>query len=221
MHIALIQYILTSIITVVFSLTTLSQSHINQKDKKGKKQGYWVYKGVDHPEKGYCDSCIIESGNYIDDRKEGFWIKYYQNGNIQLIGHWNNSRPNGSFVKYYENGTLKTSGSFSNKTKKYYGLLLTYHPNGRLESSRHFSNIGTEYDTSRYYGKNGIIQWTYIEDTINDSYIEISYFKDGCIKDTLRISAEQRRESTSKKPPNKKCPNHPDSEHKEFLIKEE
>ncbi len=40
-----------------------------------KKQGKWIYFGKDRPETGTPPAGKVEEGKYIDDRKEGFWIK--------------------------------------------------------------------------------------------------------------------------------------------------
>ncbi|MBD3638893.1 MAG: hypothetical protein HUJ25_16185 [Crocinitomicaceae bacterium] len=86
---------------------------LNQVDDKGLKQGYWIIYGHMKPEKGYCDSCIIEEGSYKDDRKNGVWTKYHKDEKTpRLKGTYVNNRPHGEYWKYYENGSLMEHGSF-------------------------------------------------------------------------------------------------------------
>lgn len=79
--------------------TTLSYSqylpeprNINKKDDKG-KQGHWIIYGIDRKELGYEDSAVVEEGYYIDDRKEGTWIKYDEEGIAKFMGEYKNNRP--------------------------------------------------------------------------------------------------------------------------------
>jgi antitoxin component YwqK of YwqJK toxin-antitoxin module len=192
--------------------TACFAQEMNQTDGANGKFGQWIYYGKDDPAKEYCDSCKVREGYYKDNKKEGYWTEYYSNGSIRLLGHYTNNRPNGSFVKYYENGFIRESGNFLNKTNNYYGLYLRYHSNGNLKSIQHFDDLGNEVDTASYYSKSGIITKTYIYDTINDSYTEMNYFQDGCPKDTLIVTAAQRREvSDHKKPKHKnKLPEYQD-----------
>ena len=80
--------------------TTLSHTqylpkpkNINKKDQNGRKQGYWIYYGVDRPQAHYSDSSVVEEGFYIDDRKEGTWYKYDKEGILYLVGEYKNNRP--------------------------------------------------------------------------------------------------------------------------------
>ena len=53
---------------------------INQIDEEGKKQGLWIYYGKDRPESGYPKEGKVEEGTYKDDRKDGMWARYYNDG---------------------------------------------------------------------------------------------------------------------------------------------
>ncbi len=86
---------------------------LNQIDEDGLMQGHWIYYGKDRPESGYPENGKIEEGTYLNDRKEGIWIKYYPDGvTPRLKVEYHNNRPNGSFWKYDINGSEKESGEF-------------------------------------------------------------------------------------------------------------
>ena len=88
------------------------QTEINQKDATGKKQGKWIYFGKDRPAEGVPLDGKIEEGTFVDDRKEGFWIKFYQDGVTPKIkGFYINNRPQGDFIKYHPNGKIKEQGN--------------------------------------------------------------------------------------------------------------
>jgi hypothetical protein len=78
----------------------LSQNDtINQLDESGRKQGHWIYYGNDRPAAGYPDSGIIEEGPYINNRKEGIWIKYNIDGTPRLKGEYRDNRPHSIYTK--------------------------------------------------------------------------------------------------------------------------
>lgn len=77
-------------------------------DSLKQKQGLWVY---------YSDDSIknkSEEGFYIDNRKNGLWTKYFEDGNqVKIKCIYKNNRPFGPSWKYYRNGKLKMyQGSF-------------------------------------------------------------------------------------------------------------
>lgn len=142
-------FILTLFI-LASSVFGFSQKKINQTDGNNFKTGHWIYYGKDRPEMNYCSDCKVEEGEYVNDRKEGVWIKYYSNGNPKLKGEFKNGRPHGPYEKFWENGNIKERGCFRNKTclndSVYFyneeGELIRtdlikykYSPNGRIKES--------------------------------------------------------------------------------------
>ncbi|MFT5778481.1 MAG: hypothetical protein ACI837_001437 [Crocinitomicaceae bacterium] len=82
----------------------------------GKKQGHWIYYGRDRPSAGYSRNGIIEEGSYQDDRKTGNWKKYRPDGTLKLSGNYLNNRPTGAFVRYDEKGDTLEVGDFTRGT---------------------------------------------------------------------------------------------------------
>lgn len=108
---------------------------INKKDTEGRKQGRWIYFGKDRPQEGYPAEGKIEEGDYKDDRKEGKWIKYHNDGETpKLVGEYVNNRPQGPYVKYFANGKVKEKGTFVRNL--YQDSLKRYHENGKVEYRR-------------------------------------------------------------------------------------
>ncbi|MBI3239541.1 MAG: hypothetical protein HYZ43_12000 [Flavobacteriia bacterium] len=124
------------------------------------KEGYYVWYGADRPEMGIPDSGIIEEGTYINDRKEGFWIKYQDDGiTPKLIGEYKNNRPNGHFYKFYTNGKLKERGYFVRN--QYIDTLERFFENGNLEFFAVYDSIGKEHGTIRKYNPDGSLECEY------------------------------------------------------------
>lgn len=127
----------------LFSGVTLSQSDtLNQRDMQGLKQGYWILYGRDLPEKGYCDSCKVEEGEYKDDRKKGLWLIYHKNGKHRAKASFVDGRPSGYYEKYYENGMLQESGYFANG--KFKGGLFRYYENGCIKTEKYYDTKGND-----------------------------------------------------------------------------
>lgn len=92
----------------------------------------------------------MKKGNYVDDRKNGVWIKYHKDGlTPQLMGEFKNGRPCGKFSKYYTNGKLKTIGYYANG--KHIKPLIRYYSSGCIMDERNYNNDGKEIGTSNYY----------------------------------------------------------------------
>lgn len=51
----------------------------------GKKQGYWIFYGLDFPTRGYTDFARVEEGRFKDDLKVGTWIYYNDNGRTDSV----------------------------------------------------------------------------------------------------------------------------------------
>ncbi len=86
-------YLIVILFIVLGSDVVAQNDTINQVDKDGLKQGYWIEYGVDRPEYGYPDSAIYKEGRYLDDRKEGLWTKYDRDGTVLITIVFKNGFP--------------------------------------------------------------------------------------------------------------------------------
>lgn len=71
----------------------------------------------------------MEDGEIIDGKKEGRWVSYYANGNLQREGSYKNGKKDGLWIQYWPNGNKKSEATFVEG--KYSGLYTSYHPNGK------------------------------------------------------------------------------------------
>ena len=173
------------------------QGGINQK-VDGKKQGKWVYLGKDRPTSGYPAEGKIEEGSYVDDRKEGEWIKYHTDGATpKLKGTYENNRPNGPYVKYWPDGKIKEQGTFSKN--KYKGTLKRFHKNGVLEYEADYSEEGKEQGTVKYFYANGQEEFVYDAQNGIPQGKATRFYENGDPKEVIFYSADGKVEQSEQK----------------------
>ena len=153
----------------------------NKKDSNGKKQGKWVYLGSDKKSSCYGANVKVEEGYYTNGRKTGEWIKYHPDGKtVKLKGNYVNNRPEGNYSRYYSNGVMRETGSFNNNNYK--GELVRYHKNGQVAYRAQFNDKGEEMGVVKHYYKNGKVQLEYakIDGKLSDK-IKM-YYLNGTVK---------------------------------------
>ncbi|MFD1551553.1 hypothetical protein DNU06_03390 [Putridiphycobacter roseus] len=165
-------FLLSSLIIVsLFSLFATSPNlrinsikqtdvEINKKDDKGRKQGPWVILGKDRPEQGFPENGKIEEGVYVDNRKNGFWTKYFKDGKTpRIIGEFIDGRPKGQYTKMYSNGIVKEEGTFKDGHQE--GSFKTYYENGNVAQEKNFNINGLEEGPQTYYHPNGQVEFEF------------------------------------------------------------
>ncbi|MDR0874095.1 MAG: hypothetical protein LBN27_11620 [Prevotellaceae bacterium] len=94
---------------------------------------------------------IINAQNHTDKngKKQGQWVKYYDNGNKLYEGVFKDDRPIGEFFRYYDNGKIKSRQNFGDKTETE-----LYNTSGKLFAKGAY--IGTKKDGEwLYYSSKG------------------------------------------------------------------
>jgi antitoxin component YwqK of YwqJK toxin-antitoxin module len=171
---------------------------INQKDPQGKKQGKWIYFGKDRPSEGYPADGKVEEGVYKDDRKEGIWIKYHNDGSTpKLKGEYVNNRPQGEYVKYYPNGKPIEVGSFVRN--HYQDSLKRYHENGKLKYEANYNDQGNEQGTVKNYYPNGQLEFEYTSNNGKPTGKAVRYYENGDIKEVIYYGAEGQVEKSEQR----------------------
>ena len=170
------------LLTFINCFHSNSQDLINQKDSLGRKQGHWiVYKDP------ISDSIKLEEGDYVDGKKEGFWVKYHEDGITPKIkGEYTNNRPKGTYTKggYYPVTTSDSlrhdtvyvknnleEGMYVNDRKE--GLWIKYHEDGKTPKLKGF------YVNNRPSGK----YWKYYE---NSQLRECGFYSKNMQSDSLK-----------------------------------
>lgn len=171
---------------------------LNKTDGEGRKQGKWIYFGKDRPEDGYPAEGKIEEGAYKDDRKEGVWIKYHNDGvTPRLKGDYINNRPQGSYVKYHPNGKIKEKGSF--ERNQYRDSLIRFNENGKVEYEANYNGEGKEQGKIKYYYANGQIEFEYTAQNGNPTGNATRYYENGDVKEIIQYAADGSVEKSETK----------------------
>lgn len=161
---------------------------INQKDANGLKQGRWVYFGKDLPAEGIPAEGKVEEGSFKDDRKEGTWIKYHNDGvTPRLKGEYSFGRPKGKYVRIYPNGVIKEQGTF--EKNQYHDSLTRNYENGVVEYKANYNGAGKEQGTVKYYHPNGKEAFVYEAANGVPSGKATRYHENGDVKEVIYYNA--------------------------------
>lgn len=184
-------FLLSVLATMCFSVSAIADQggEINTVDDKGRRQGKWIIFGKDEPHKGYPSDGKIEEGPYLDDRKEGVWIKYHNDGETpRLQGEYHNNRPSGAYTKFYPDGKVRETGVFDRN--KYSGQLKRYHENGQLEYEATYNENGKEEGAVKYYYPNGQLEYEYNASNgvaVGDA---ARYYENGDVKEKITYGTD-------------------------------
>lgn len=154
------------LITIVASTTiSLAQKGdgINACPPEEIRNGYYVFYGKDRPESGIPENGKVEEGHFVNNRREGTWIKYHYDGiTAKLKGTYENNRPHGKYEKFHPNGRLREKGSF--ERSHYVDSLVRYHENGNIQYKAFFNSMGKEHGRVQYFYLNGQVEYEYTSD---------------------------------------------------------
>lgn len=166
------------LVHIVFTFSLLSVS--GQTDTfTGYKSNYILFV-VDRK----LDSVKKEEGYYLNDRKEGPWIKYFDDGiTPKLIGHYVNNRPYGDYMKFYPNSQLREKGCFMRNMMQ--DSMKRYHENGQLEYECWKNEFGREDGPVRFYYENGQLEWTFNAKDGTPVDTAYRYYNNGDLKELV------------------------------------
>lgn len=162
------------------------EGKINQKDDGGKKQGKWIYFGKDRPSEGFPSEGKIEEGSYKDDRKDGTWVKYYNDGvTPRLKGVYKNNRPDGEYVKLSPKGVIIEKGTFTKG--KFIDSLVRYNTDGSVFYQGFYNEQGNEEGKIKYYYPNGQLEYEYTAENGSPRGKAVRYHENGDIKEIVQF----------------------------------
>lgn len=100
------------------------------------------------------DGMISYDGEYLDDRRNGFGVCYYNNGSINYVGNWTDNSRNGGGVGYRLSDGTMHAGKWDNNTPDGYGA--RFDRNGNLIDVSNYEN-GVRTGKSVSFDENGNI----------------------------------------------------------------
>ena len=133
----------------------------------------------------------MEEGDYVDNRKNGNWITYYNNDRVKHEITFQNNRPNGYATFYYKSGKKSEEGIWKND--RWVGEYKYYHENGNLAYEWNYNEQGKREGVQKYYHENGQLmiegEWQdgkeagkLVEYYANGDVKQEKYFDNGSIK---------------------------------------
>lgn len=178
--------------------STDQDDKINQKDDQGRKQGKWIIYGKDRPETGIPATGKVEEGKYVDDRKEGIWIKYHDDGvTPKLKGEYENNRPKGQYTKYWPNGKVREVGTFEKNQQL--DSLVRFYENGVREYEANYNALGKEQGKVKFFYPNGQVELVYTANNGLPNGTATRYWPNGDVKEVITYSATGEVVSTIEK----------------------
>ena len=95
---------------------------------------------------------IMAEGAYKNNKLHGFWIWYWDNGNVWKKGNYVNGKENGLWVNYHYKGRI--DGAVYKKDGKSHGKFVKYYFDGKIQEITIFEN-GIRNGNSVIYWDNG------------------------------------------------------------------
>ncbi len=81
-------------------------------------------------EKFHEDGSLFWTGNFKNEKRDGYWRSWYKNGNVWSEGNYVNGEQDGVWKMYYQNGQMHLKGAFKNGKKT--GEWTTWDANGNI-----------------------------------------------------------------------------------------
>lgn len=108
-------------------LPVFSLAQVNQTDANGLKQGLW--------EKKYPNGNLMYTGQFVNDKPVGEWVRFHENGKIKAQISYNGDRASAQLFDNQEK--LIAQGVYINQEKE---GTWKYFNNGRLVSEENFAH---------------------------------------------------------------------------------
>jgi antitoxin component YwqK of YwqJK toxin-antitoxin module len=78
------------------------------------------------------------TGSFKNGKRDGSWLDYWENGQLQSKTNHKNGKLEGSWVSYHLNGQLRDKGQYKNGLKE--GSWVSYFGNGQLRSKGNYKD---------------------------------------------------------------------------------
>ena len=117
-----------------------------------KKTATWVYYRGKKQIILYENKFRKAEGNFINEKRDGTWTFWYDNGNLKGEGKYEEGTMAGPWKLYFEDGTLKAEGNYKNNLKDSTWTL--YYESGAKKSVGTFV-AGVKHGPWTEYYKNG------------------------------------------------------------------
>jgi antitoxin component YwqK of YwqJK toxin-antitoxin module len=114
----------------------------------------------------------------VNGKKEGEYISYYGNGNVDGKCIYHNDKKEGEFILYHINGIVSVKCNYHDD--KLEGEYITYYKNGSVNYKCNFHNGMVEGEYISYYGNGNIREKCNFHDDKKDGEF-VEYYENGNI----------------------------------------
>lgn len=159
--------------------------NVNVTDAAGMRQGYWKITGEMVDDKAYKKNQVVEEGEYIDNKRNGVWKKYYPTGTLRSEITYVNNHPRGVYTTYYHDGTKEEFGDWQGNRNV--GEYKRFHENGKIAQDFKFNEFGKREGIQTYYFPNGKVQMTAEIDNGTAHGMVKVYYSDGELRSEKMI----------------------------------
>ncbi|MCF8256791.1 MAG: toxin-antitoxin system YwqK family antitoxin [Flavobacteriales bacterium] len=153
---------------------------INRRDANEMRHGWWKIFNRDGKFKGYEEGQLVEEGEYINNKKNGIWTKYYPNGKKKHELTFTNNVANGYAKIYYRDGQLQEEGMW--QQNKWAGQYKYYNENGNVKYDWSYNSAGKREGQQKYFHDNGVLMYLGEWKNGNEAGELVEYYEDGSVK---------------------------------------
>lgn len=125
-----------------------------------------------------------------NNRKQGYWKKYYPNGKLMYKGFFKDDKPTGEMRRYFESGSLKALMKYDLKGEN--AVAEIFYEDGSLAATGKYAgsqkdSIWTYYS---YYNRNVSAIESYLKGKRNGTFI--SYYNNGDVSEKIEYSNDRK-----------------------------
>jgi antitoxin component YwqK of YwqJK toxin-antitoxin module len=120
--------LIKTLLTILFISLLSSPSWSVTIDDLVKREGIYYKKFTVVPFNGEVTG--NEQGSFKNGKRDGAWVRYYENGQLMYKGNYKNGMKDGAKVGYYENGSIWYKEDFKNG--KLEGAQVSYWETGQV-----------------------------------------------------------------------------------------
>ena len=92
------------------------------------REGVYYEKFTDVPYTGEVTGS--EQGSFKNGKRDGAWVTYHENGQLQSKGNYKNGKWDGAWVYYHDHGQFWSKGNYKNGKKE--GTWVDYQRDGTV-----------------------------------------------------------------------------------------
>lgn len=160
-----------SLLVVMNKDTTRFESDEQYMMAHTSREGYWIIFGEKDRQ---------EEGLYVNNMKQGKWVKYHHNGKKCEEISYSDDRASGRMVFYYDNGNVREEGTWIDR--HWVGEYKLYYETGIPQYVWQFDDQGTRTGVQMYFHENGNTmiegEWA----TGQEKGVIKEYYDDGSVK---------------------------------------